>query len=52
MLDGAARIPDVVAAAAADHQPAVGLTDHGVLYGAVPSRRSAAAQVRTLLKAL
>ncbi|HEX5631530.1 MAG TPA: DNA polymerase III subunit alpha, partial [Acidimicrobiia bacterium] len=35
MLDGAARIPDVVAAAAADGQPAVGLTDHGVLYGAV-----------------
>jgi len=35
MLDGAARIPDVVAAAAADHQPAVALTDHGVLYGAV-----------------
>ncbi len=35
MLDGAARICDVIAAAVADGQPAVGLTDHGVLYGAV-----------------
>ena len=35
MLDGAARIKDVIAAAVADGQPAVGLTDHGVLYGAV-----------------
>ena len=35
MLDGAASVADVVAAAAADGQPAIGLTDHGVLYGAV-----------------
>jgi len=35
MLDGAARVADVIAAAAADGQPGVGLTDHGVLYGAV-----------------
>jgi DNA polymerase-3 subunit alpha len=35
MLDGAARVADVVAAAVADGQPAMGLTDHGVLYGAV-----------------
>ena len=35
MLDGAARVSDVIAAAAADGQPGVGLTDHGVLYGAV-----------------
>ena len=35
MLDGAARVDDVIAAAVADDQPAVGLTDHGVLYGAV-----------------
>ena len=35
MLDGAARVSDVIAAAVADGQPAVGLTDHGVLYGAV-----------------
>jgi DNA polymerase-3 subunit alpha len=35
MLDGAARIKDVVAAAAADGQPALAITDHGVLYGVV-----------------
>jgi DNA polymerase-3 subunit alpha len=35
MLDGAARISDVIEAVVADGQPAVGLTDHGVLYGAV-----------------
>ena len=33
MLDGAARIADVVAAAAADGQPALGITDHGNMYG-------------------
>jgi DNA polymerase-3 subunit alpha len=33
MLDGAARVRDVVAAAQADGQPAVAITDHGVLYG-------------------
>ena len=35
MLDGAARINDVVAIAAADGQPGVGITDHGVMYGVV-----------------
>ena len=35
MLDGAARIRDVVTAAAADGQPAIAITDHGVLYGVV-----------------
>jgi DNA polymerase III subunit alpha len=35
MLDGAARVGEVIAAVAADGQPGVGLTDHGVLYGAV-----------------
>jgi DNA polymerase-3 subunit alpha len=35
MLDGAARIKDVVAAAVADNQPAIAITDHGVLYGVV-----------------
>ncbi|MDQ3501693.1 MAG: PHP domain-containing protein, partial [Actinomycetota bacterium] len=35
MLDGAARVNDVVAAAAADGQPAVAITDHGVMYGVV-----------------
>ena len=35
MLDGAARVGDVVSRAAADGQPAVGITDHGNIYGAV-----------------
>ena len=33
MLDGAARIDDLVAAAANDGQPALGITDHGNMYG-------------------
>ncbi len=33
MLDGAARIGEVVAAAVADGQPAIGITDHGNMYG-------------------
>src|SRR5688500_5343670 len=33
MLDGAARVDEVVAAAAADGQPAIGITDHGNMYG-------------------
>ncbi len=33
MLDGAARVTDAVAAAAADGQPALGITDHGNMYG-------------------
>ena len=33
MLDGAARVGDVIATAAADGQPAVGITDHGNMYG-------------------
>jgi DNA polymerase III subunit alpha len=41
MLDGAARVKDVVAAAAADGQPAVGITDHGVMYGVVDFYRAA-----------
>ncbi len=43
MLDGAARVRDVVAAAAADGQPAVAITDHGVLYGAVDFYQAAVA---------
>jgi DNA polymerase-3 subunit alpha len=35
LLDGAARISDVVAAAAQMGQPAIGITDHGNLYGVV-----------------
>ena len=33
MLDGAARVKEVIAAAAADGQPALGITDHGNMYG-------------------
>ena len=33
MLDGAARLNELVAAAAADGQPAIGITDHGNMYG-------------------
>jgi DNA polymerase-3 subunit alpha len=33
MLDGASRVQEVVAAAVADGQPAIGITDHGVMYG-------------------
>jgi DNA polymerase-3 subunit alpha len=35
LLDGAARIPELVERAAAMGQPAIAVTDHGVLYGAV-----------------
>ncbi len=35
MLDGAARVNDVVKAARHDGQPAVAITDHGVMYGVV-----------------
>ncbi|MEA2931727.1 MAG: polymerase subunit alpha, partial [Actinomycetota bacterium] len=41
MLDGAARIDDVVAAAAADGQPAIGITDHGNMYGVLDFYRAA-----------
>ena len=43
MLDGAARIRDAVDAIVADGQPAIGLTDHGVLYGAVDFYKAATA---------
>jgi DNA polymerase-3 subunit alpha len=33
MLDGASRVEDLVAAAVADGQPALGITDHGNMYG-------------------
>ena len=43
MLDGAARIADVVATAAADGQPAVGITDHGNMYGVLDFYKAARA---------
>ena len=41
MLDGASRIGDVVGAAVADGQPAVGITDHGNMYGVLEMFRAA-----------
>jgi len=41
MLDGAARVNDIVDAAARDGQPALAITDHGVLYGVVDFYRAA-----------
>ena len=41
MLDGASRVAEVVAAAAADGQPAVGITDHGNMYGALEMYKAA-----------
>jgi hypothetical protein len=44
MLDGAARIGEVVAAAAKDGQPALGITDHGNMYGVLDFYKEAKAQ--------
>ena len=41
MLDGAARVKDLVRAVAADNQPAVAITDHGVLYGVIDFMKAA-----------
>jgi DNA polymerase III subunit alpha len=41
MLDGASRVGEVVAAAAADGQPAVGITDHGNMYGVLELYKAA-----------
>ncbi|CAN5747573.1 DNA polymerase III subunit alpha [soil metagenome] len=35
MLDGAARLDELVAKAVSDGQPAIGITDHGNMYGAL-----------------
>ena len=40
MLDGAARIGEVAAAAASDGQPAMGITDHGNMYGVLDFYRA------------
>ncbi|NND02325.1 MAG: PHP domain-containing protein, partial [Acidimicrobiia bacterium] len=42
MLDGAARVKDLVRAVAGDGQPAVAITDHGVMYGVVDFTKAAA----------
>ena len=41
MLDGATRIQEAVEAVVSDGQPGLGLTDHGVLYGAVDFYKAA-----------
>jgi DNA polymerase III subunit alpha len=41
MLDGASRIDELTDKVAADGQPAVAITDHGVLFGLVPFYRAA-----------
>ena len=41
MLDGASRVDDVVGAVVADGQPAVGITDHGNMYGVLELYRAA-----------
>lgn len=41
MLDGASRIDDLMAHVASDQQPAVAITDHGVLFGLVEFYRRA-----------
>ena len=43
MLDGASRVDEVVQAVAADGQPAVGITDHGNMYGVLEMYRAARA---------
>ncbi len=43
MLDGAARVDQVMQAVRADNQPAVAITDHGVLYGVVDFHKAATA---------
>jgi len=40
MLDGASRIDEAAAAAAADGQPALGITDHGNMYGLLDHYRA------------
>ncbi|CAA9210655.1 MAG: DNA polymerase III alpha subunit [uncultured Acidimicrobiales bacterium] len=44
MLDGASRVQAVVAAAVADGQPALGITDHGVMYGVLEFYKECRAQ--------
>jgi DNA polymerase III subunit alpha len=44
MLDGAARVDEVVAKAAADGQPAIGITDHGNMYGVLDFYRACEAR--------
>src|SRR3954447_14517283 len=44
MLDGASRLDELVAKAAADGQPALGITDHGNMYGVLEFYKACRAQ--------
>jgi DNA polymerase-3 subunit alpha len=44
MLDGASRLDELVAAAVADGQPALGITDHGNMYGVLDFYRECKSQ--------
>ena len=44
LLDGAARIKEIVAVAVEDGQPALGITDHGNMYGVLDFYRACKAQ--------
>ena len=44
ILDGASRVGDLVKAAAADGQPALGITDHGNMYGVIDFYRACRAE--------
>jgi DNA polymerase III subunit alpha len=50
MLDGAARVDDVIRAAVADGQKAIGITDHGNMYGVLDFYKAArAADVKPII---
>ncbi len=44
MLDGAARVKDMVRVSVEDNQPAIAITDHGVMYGVGDFYRAAIAE--------
>ena len=44
ILDGASRLDELIAAAAADGQPALGITDHGNMYGVLDFYRKCSEQ--------
>ena len=52
MLDGAARIGDAVAAAVRDGQPAMGITDHGNMYGVLDFYKACQKEVDKLCPGL
>lgn len=50
LLDGLSKVPDLVAAAKADGQTSIAITDHGVMYGAVDFFNSCnAAEIKPII---